>query len=274
MKRMRLFQNSTDNVGLKDRQMSEMRANLDSLNAQFSSFQATAATPQNPTAHNQQFGYINRNFRVNALDVLVKPHSMHDRSPTGLSTNHAKELLNTLGEFVKISPNLDEGVLSKYLDQTASYLRTIFKAQKDKDILNQPHIRAHNSTSFESDFLRIKPNTYNANKEAEKSRIIHRQLVSVEHSGLKSFLANIELCDVSDFTSHEYNMLIHMSLSKAIKERLEMMGGHPLNLSTCDYLERLNKLLNGNISSSYDFDVKISFIYTETKKYNGHLSRV
>ena len=110
---MRFFQNSTDNVSLKDRQMSEMRANLDSLNAQFSSFQATAATPQNSTTHNphnQQFGYINCNFRVNALDVPVKPRSMRDLSPTGLSTNHAKELLNTLGEFVKISPNLDEGV--------------------------------------------------------------------------------------------------------------------------------------------------------------------
>ncbi len=192
MKSMRFFQNSTDNVGLKDRQINEMQANLDSLNAKFSSFQATAATPQNSTthnSHNQQFGYINRNFRVNALDIPVKPRSMRDLSPTWLSTNHAKELLNTLGEFVKVSQNLDEGVRDKYLDETPSYLKTIFKAQKDKDSFNQPHMRAHNSTSFEPDFLHTKPNTYNANKVAEKSRIIHRQLVSVEHSGLKSFLA-------------------------------------------------------------------------------------
>ena len=283
MKKIRFFQNSNEIVGLKNRQISEMRANLDRLNAEFSSFQATSAAPQTSNTHNyhnsnnQQFGAINRNFRVNALDVPVKARNVRDLSPTGLSTNHAKELLNTLNEFVKVSPKLDEGVRERYLDETAAYLKTIFKAQNNEDNFNTPHMRAHNSTSFEPEFLRDKPNTYNSNKVAEKSKIIHRQLVNIEYSGLKSFLANIEICDVSDFTPCEYNMLVHISLSKDIKEKLEKTGGNPLFLTTCNYLERLSKLLNGNISSAYDFDVKfasftpkqknIMNIYQEYRKF-------
>ena len=275
MKKIRFFQNSNENVGIKDRQMNEMKANLDRLNAEFSSFQATSAAPQATNTHNyhhsntQQFGAINRNFRVNALDVPVKSRNVRDLSPTGMSTNHAKELLNTLGEFVKVNQNLDERSSETYLDNTATYLKKIFKAQRDEDSYNAPHMRAHNSTSFEPEFLRTKPNTYNANKVAEKSRIIHRQLVSIETSGLKSFLANIELCDVSDFTPCEYNMLVHMSITKDIKEKLESTGGNPLNMSTSEYLERLNKQLNGNISSAYDFDVKFATFSPQQKSIMG-----
>ncbi len=47
------------------------------------------------------------------------------------------------------------------------------------------------------------------------------------------------------------------------------MGGHPLNLTACDYLERLNKLLNGNISSAYDFDVKFASFIPQQKNIMG-----
>ncbi len=277
LNRIRFFKTSSDNFGAvnnHEKQISELRSNLQSINDQLNTL---ASSSHNHQPNHQIFGAINRGFKVNSQDVPVKTHQGRDLSPTGLSTKHAKEFLQTLNEYMTTNPKLDADNQDRYLDQTASYLKTIFKAQHTEDQYNSSHVSSFKTADLEPSFLKYKNNTYNANKIAEKSRVIHRQLVSIENCGLKSFLENIELCDVSDFTPVEYNMLIHMSLTKEIKEKLEIMGGHPLHLTTSEYLDRLNRILNGNINTAYDFDVKfasfvpqqknIMAIYMEFKKF-------
>ena len=65
--------------------------------------------------------------------------------------------------------------------------------------------------------------------------------MSIETVGLKAFLNQLDSFDLSDFSPCEYNMLIHMSISKEIKEKLEMAGGNPLDLPTSEYLNKVNK---------------------------------
>ncbi len=237
---------------------------IDQLNAVAKSSQKTFS-PDNQ----QEFGFINRNFRVNALAVPVKSQRTRNISPDGLSTSHAKELINTICEYVNISPNLDYDNQANYLNETADYIKKIFKAQKDENNYNYYDSSTYITPNLEPAFLKNKEMTYNCNKIFEKSRVIHRQIISVEKSGLKRFLANIQLCDVTDFTPPEFNMLCHMNLPKDLKEKLEMTGGHPFKLTTSEYLDRLNRTLNGNICSAYDFDIKFASFTPKQKNIMG-----
>ncbi len=239
-------------------QMSTMMKNMESAIHNLSS--QNQDTQLNHNTNNFYSPHSEGNNRFLANDVQVITKGPRDQSPTGMSRTHAKELLKSLNDYVNgvNSRELDERNKERLTDQTSNQIKEIFKAQKQEDYYNQPHIKCTTYNCLTPSFLLDAPQTYNADKVFHKNRIIYRQMLNLESVGLKAFLEQLNSFDLSTFTQYEYNTLIHMMLSRELKEKIEVNGGNPLKLSTSDYLDRLNRSLNGNITSSMDFDERFS----------------
>jgi hypothetical protein len=207
-----------------------------------------------PPAYNPVLNVGQQNYRYAATDVPVYRSTQRDLSPTGLSKIHARELISSLEDHINKAKGLDRANKELLLDHTSQQIKSIFKAQVKENTFNTPHIQCTPFNSLGPASISARPNTYNADKLFTKQRVIHRQLLSLENVGLKAFLNQLDSFDLSDFSACEYNMLIHMSLSRELKEKLEMAGGNPLEHSTSEYLHKLNRVLTGSITNILDFD--------------------
>ena len=252
--------NNEDQLNALKNNMGEMVSSLNKMASDISNLQVGSSNAirndfsQPPPSLNPILSFGPQNYRYATTDIPVYRSNQRDLSPTGLSTIHARELLSSIEDHINKAKGLDRINKELLLDQTSQQIKQIFKAQNSENTYNAPHLKCNTFNNLEPPFLANRKNTYNADKLFQKQRVIHRQLMSIETVGLKAFLNQLDSFDLSDFSPCEYNMLIHMSISKEIKEKLEMAGGNPLDLPTSEYLNKLNRLLNGSITNMLDID--------------------
>lgn len=194
-------------------------------------------------------GNMQYDLRFVSSDVpIVESQQREKLYPSGLSKVRARELLQSIDIYINRTQHLDERSKEFFTEQTSKQIKDIFKAQKIEDIYNLPHLPCSSFNSLKPSFLEGRENTYNCEKVFAKSKIIFRQVMPVENIGLKAFLSQLHSFDLSNFSPSEYNMIVHMSLSKNIRDKVELVGGLPIKMSTGDYLEIVNRAVHGNIS--------------------------
>ena len=247
------YPSNSKQINTLQQNMSQMATMMEDMQNTLHNLSVQGSDTQSPN-----FSPGNNNNRFMSTDVQINAKGHRDQSPTGMSRTHAKELLTSLNEYVTSSKELDDKHKEILTDQTSNHIKEIFKAQKREDAFNTPHIRSSTYNCLTPTFLLNSPSTYNADKVFLKNKVIYRQMISLEHVGLKAFLKQLNSFDLRTFTQCEYNCLIHMMLSRDLKEKIEVSGGSPLELSTSDYLDRINRSLNGNITNALDFDERFS----------------
>ena len=280
--------NNEDQLNALKNNMGEMVSSLNKMASDISNLQVGSSNAirndfsQPPPSLNPILSFGPQNYRYATTDIPVYRSNQRDLSPTGLSTIHARELLSSIEDHINKAKGLDRINKELLLDQTSQQIKQIFKAQNSENTYNAPHLKCNTFNNLEPPFLANRKNTYNADKLFQKQRVIHRQLMSIETVGLKAFLNQLDSFDLSDFSPCEYNMLIHMSISKEIKEKLEMAGGNPLDLPTSEYLNKVNCVLNWSITNMFEVEEKfykfkpssksVMSILWEYKKYLENIS--